>query len=174
MVKTKVSMVTYCERENTRLDDYLEVYERISAALDTMRIVHCNVGETDQLIGLYPYAPLHDMRRALESLDPRYGVISNEQRKAARAAVQQSFTALRETFLEELDIEQPTHGQLVSGARRVKRSGATRATRALQKRQQRDLAKRGNGSVDNAATVLLAETYEREQTREGAESITRL
>jgi hypothetical protein len=172
MVKTKASMVTYCERENTTLDDYLEVYERISSALDNMRIVYCNVGETDQLIGLYPYSPLHDMRRALESLDPRHGIISNEQRAVARAAIQQSFAALRETFLEELDLEEPTHGQLVSGASRLKRSGATRAARAMQKQQQRALAKHGNGSVNEAATMLLAEAYEREQTREGAEPAT--
>jgi len=174
MVKTKASMVTYCEREETTLDEYLEVYERISAALDNMRIVYCNVGETDQLIGLYPYAPLHDMRRALESLDPRQDVVTNEKRKVARAAIQQSFTALRETFLEELDIEQPTHGQLVSGARRVKRSGATRAARSLQRRQQRELAKRSNGTVDAAAAILIAEAYEREKMREGAEAATRL
>ena len=99
---------------------------------------------------------------------PPAGVISNEQRTVVRAAIQQSFTALRETFLEELDIEQPTHGQLVSGARRVKRSGATRAARAMQRRQQRELAKSNNGAVDDAAIILLAEAYERERTRESA------
>ncbi len=36
-----------------------------------MRSVYQNVGETNDLIGLYPYAPLHDMRRALQTLDPR-------------------------------------------------------------------------------------------------------
>ena len=36
-----------------------------------MRSVYQNVGETDDLIGIYPYAPLHDMRRALQTLDPR-------------------------------------------------------------------------------------------------------
>jgi hypothetical protein len=30
-----------------------------------MRVVYANVGETTTLIGLYLFAPLHDMRRAL-------------------------------------------------------------------------------------------------------------
>ena len=42
-----------------------------SETIDNMRSVYQNVGETGDLIGLYPYAPLHDMRRALQTLDPR-------------------------------------------------------------------------------------------------------
>ena len=55
------------------------------------------------MIGLYPFAPLHDMRRALQSLDPRKRAdISPEQRKLVRDAILQSFYALRENFLIEL------------------------------------------------------------------------
>ena len=108
MVKTKAALVQFCERENVTFDDYLDAYGRMSATLDNMRIVYRNVGETDQLIGLYPYSPLHDMRRALETLDPRKQAdapISSNQRRVVCAAIQQSFTALRETFHEELDLE---------------------------------------------------------------------
>ena len=169
MVKTKTKLVTFCERDDTTLDDYLHAYGRMSATLDNMRIVYRNVGETDELIGLYPYSPLHDMRRALETLDPRSGdVVSIERRRVACDAIRQSFSALRETFLEELDLEEPTHGQLVSGARRIKQSGATRRARWRQKRQQRNLAKRANGAGDDAVAGLLAEAYAREQTREAA------
>ncbi|MFT7575606.1 MAG: hypothetical protein ACI9XZ_001987 [Alphaproteobacteria bacterium] len=167
MVKTKNKLVLFCDREDATLNDYLTAYERMSATLDNMRIVYRNVGETDHLIGLYPYSPLHDMRRALETLDPRRsGVATAEQRRIVRTAIQQSFKALRETFLEELDLEEPTHGQLVSGARRVKKPGATRRARAQQKRQQRRLSKRTSGSGDEAVNTLLAEAYQREQSRE--------
>jgi len=169
MVKTKTDLVMFCERDDTTLNDYLHAYGRMSTTLDNMRIVYRNVGETDQLIGLYPYSPLHDMRRALETLDPRRdGVISSEQRRTVRAAIQQSFTGLRETFLEELDLEEPTHGQLVSGAKRVKKPGSTRRAKAQQRRQQRRLVKRANGADDEAVTVMLAEAYVREQMREAA------
>jgi len=169
MVNTKAKLVEFCERNDTTLNDYLHAYGRISATLDNMRIVYRNVGETGALIGLYPYSPLHDMRRALETLDPRQGATASaEQRQVACAAIQQSFIALRETFLEELDLEEPTHGQLVSGARRTKVPGATRRARWRQKRQQRALAKRGNGVADAAVGSLLNEAYAREKARETA------
>lgn len=170
MVKTKSKLVTFCERSDTTLDDYLRAYARMSATLDNMRIVYRNVGETDDLIGLYPYSPLHDMRRALETLDPRDGTtVSREQRRIACEAIRESFSALRETFLEELDLEEPTHGQLVSGARRIKRSGATRRALWRQRRQLRELQRRGrNGHEEDAVASLLAEAYAREKARESA------
>ena len=96
-----------------------------------------NVGETADLIGIYPYAPLHDMRRALQTLDPRKAPNADaEARNLARDAILQSFYALRETFLEELDLEEPDHPLLISGGRRSKTSGATRVGRRAQERQQ--------------------------------------
>ena len=107
------------------------------------------------------------MRRALEMLDPRTGSpVSIEQRRIVCEAIRQSFSALRETFLEELDLEEPTHGQLVSGARRLKKSGATRRARGRQKQQQRSLARRINSTDDDAVAKLLAEAYAREQSAE--------
>ena len=169
MVKTKTKLMTFCQRDNTTLDDYLDIYERMSATLDNMRIVYCNVGETNKLIGLYPYTPLHDMRRALETLDPRHGSVSKAQRELAGAAVQRSFTALRETFLEELDLEEPTHGLLVSGARRTKRPGSARYGRSAQNRQIRRLARRNRGA-DDPVGRMLDEANKAEQARDLEES----
>ncbi len=170
MVKTKTRLMRFCETADTTIDDYLHAYGRISATLDNMRIVYRNVGETRELIGLYPYSPLHDMRRALETLDPRRpaGPPSADQRQVVCAAIQQSFTALRETFLEELDLEEPTHGQLVSGAGRVKHPGATRSAYTRQKMQQKRWAAPTSGSTNEAVKILLAEAYEREQTGKAA------
>ncbi len=41
-----------------------------------------------------------------------------------REAILQSFYALRETMLEELDLDEPAHPLLISGGRRLKVSGA--------------------------------------------------
>ena len=71
IVRTKSALYTYCEKPYVSTDDYLAAFCRISETIDNMRIVYSNVGETDELIGLYPYAPLHDMRRALQTLGPR-------------------------------------------------------------------------------------------------------
>ena len=170
IVRTKTELERFCERDDSSLDDYLDAYGRMSATLDNMRIVYRNVGETDDLIGLYPYSPLHDMRRALQTLDPRKPgpAPSSEQRRVVCSAIRQSFAALREVFLEELDLEEPTHSQLVSGARRVKRPGATRAARARQSRQKIALQKHAEGSANEEVGLLLAEAYEREQSLEVA------
>ena len=103
IVRTKSALYSFCEKPNASADDYLAAFCRISETIDNMRVVYANVGETSRLIGLYPFAPLHDMRRALQSLDPRKrSDISSEERKLARDAILQSFYALRENFLIEL------------------------------------------------------------------------
>src|SRR4029078_13727467 len=92
--------------------------------IDNMRSVYQNVGETGDMIGLYAFAPLHDMRRALQTIDPRKSINAEtdaEQRNLARDCILQSFYALRETFLEELDLEEPDRPLLTSRAPRGKK-----------------------------------------------------
>lgn len=138
IVRTKSALYSFCEKTYPTADDYIAAFCRISETLDNMRIVYRNVGETDTLIGLYPYAPLHDMRRALQTLDPRKNAnIPLEQRKLARDAILQSFYAMRENFLEEMDLDEPATALLISAGRRMKVSGATSSAKRLQERQRR-------------------------------------
>ena len=138
IVKTKSALYTFCERPYVSTDDYLAAFCRISETIDNMRTVYANAGETAGLVGLYPYAPLHDMRRALQALDPRKRPdIPAEERKLARDAILQSFYALRETMLEELDLDEPDHPLLIAGGRRLKQPGAARGARARQERQRK-------------------------------------
>ena len=128
-----------------------------------MRSVYQNVGETGDLIGLYPFAPLHDMRRALQTLDPRKSINAEtdaEQRNLARDCILQSFYALRETFLEELDLEEPDHPLLISGGRRAKKSGSTGWARRMQERQRtrQDRAPTPDARIDE----MLAKLYDKE------------
>jgi hypothetical protein len=164
IVQTKSALYAYCEKSFPTADDYIDAFCRISATLDNMRIVYANAGETQTMIGLYPYAPLHDMRRALQSLDPRkQNNITTEQRKLARDAILQSFYALRENFLEELDLEQPEHPLLISGGRRLKVPGALRsAVRRQERQRRRQLDRHGEPTeVDD----LLLRLYEREKSQ---------
>lgn len=160
IVRTKSALYTYCEKPYVSTDDYLAAFCRISETIDNMRIVYANAGETAGLVGLYPYAPLHDMRRALQSLDPRKrSDIPAEDKKLAREAILQSFYALRETMLEELDLDEPAHPLLISGGRRLKQPGATRAARARQERQRRrqDAAAPPRPDIDAFLARLYAE-----------------
>lgn len=126
IVRTKSILLNFCQKPYRSTDDYLSAYSRISEAIDSMRIVYRNSGETEDFIGYYPYEPLHDMRRAIQTLDPRKSEeVSEAQCQLVRRAIDQAFGALRETFLEELDLEEPDHPLLVRGARRRKIHGAS-------------------------------------------------
>ncbi len=164
LVSTKNALYAFCEKPYPTPDDYIAAFCRISETIDNMRIVYRNVGETDDLIGLYPYSPLHDMRRALMTLDPRKTKdLSPEYRKLVRDAILQSFYALRETFLEELDLEQPAHPLLISGGRRLKISGATSSARRAQEQQSKRVAAKTTGRREDI-DALLADLNQREES----------
>jgi hypothetical protein len=165
IVSTKSALFTYCAKTYPTTDDYVSAFCKISEALDNMRIVYRNVGETNALIGLYPYAPLHDMRRALQTLDPRKtSLIGEEQRRLARHAILQSFYALRETFLEELDLQEPDHPLLIMGARRGKTRGATDRANRWQDRQRGQQAR--GSETEPEIDAFLQHLYERENEGE--------
>jgi hypothetical protein len=54
-------------REACSEQQILEAYRSLSVAIDSMRAVYRNVGETDRHIGFYPFETLHDLRRMLEA-----------------------------------------------------------------------------------------------------------
>ena len=136
IIRTKSALFAFCEQEAPSRDDYLQAFLTLSETIDNMRIVYRNVGETDGLIGLYPYAPLHDMRRALQTLDPAASpALGAEQRRLVKEAILSAFYALREAFLEELDLDEPSNPILPAGGHRMKRSGTTELAERMQRRQ---------------------------------------
>ncbi len=159
IVRTKTALHAYCQRPYPSTDDYVAAFGRISEAIDNMRIVYRNAGETPELVGLYPYAPLHDMRRALQSIDPRKKTnVTQEDRRLAQEAILQSFYALRENFLEELDLAEPAHPLLISGGRRLKTRGAAPAAHAARKAQRRRQTERvARSDVEDFLTRLNRE-----------------
>ena len=139
IVDAKSKLYAYTRRENPTPDDYLVAFLAISATLDNMRTVYSNVGEAEGMIGIYPFAPLHDMRRALQTLDPaKAKPITADDRRLARDAILQSFYAVRETFLEELELEPPDRPILAWGSRRHKKTGAPTWARAAQETERRE------------------------------------
>lgn len=170
IVKTKSVLFAYCEKPYPSADDYIAAFCRVSEVIDTMRVVYKNAGETQGLIGLYPYAPLHDMRRALQSIDPRKRKeISTEERKLVRDAILQAFYALRENFLEELDLEEPRHPLLIAAGHRLKKPGA----RAAAIRQQKQQRKRQNRTASSRSDIdsMLWGLYEAENGGTGGQPV---
>jgi hypothetical protein len=169
IVRTKSVLLATCEKPYLATDDYLAAYYRISETIDTMRIVYRNAGETDELIGLYPYAPLHDMRRALKTLDPRASNdIPAEQKMLVRDAILQAFDALRETFLEELDLEEPQHPLLVAGSQRLKTPGAARHARVIEDAQRKRLDRQPARRPD--VTAFLKKLRDDEEPHAGKDT----
>jgi hypothetical protein len=166
IVRTKSALYTFCEKQFASTDDYLAAFCRISETIDNMRVVYANVGETSTLIGIYPFAPLHDMRRALQSLDPRKSSdLSPELRKLVRDAILQSFYALRENFLIELDIDAPEHPILPAAARRRKHPGATSAALKMEVAQL-DKYERARAPRRAEVEALLWALHAKEQAGE--------
>ena len=124
IVQTKSILVAYCEEPSSSMEDFIKTCQNISQTIDYMRIVYKNVGETKKLIGLYPYEPLHDMRKAINTLDPRVrNDISFQEKQGIKQEIIELFQALRENFLEEFDVPQPTYPVLNKNSRRKKTNG---------------------------------------------------
>jgi hypothetical protein len=163
IISAKSALYTFTQLERPTIEQYLTAFCAVSETIDNMRTVYENVGETDDLIGLYPYAPLHDMRRALQWLEPRKRPdISAEDRRLARDAILQSFYAVREGFLVELDLEAPETPLLIYGARRLKKPGSPQEVDrqlAVQRSHQDTLM-----PADPRIFAFLKELYDKEQS----------
>ncbi len=165
IVDAKSKLYAFTRRDTPSHEDYLEAFLAISATLDNMRTVYANVGETESMIGIYPFAPLHDMRRALQTLDPtKAKAITADDRRLARDAILQSFYALRENFLEELDLEPPDRPLLAWGGRRHKKTGAPDWARERQSTERRDTD--AASPPDPRIDAFLHDLYEKEHTTE--------
>lgn len=138
MVEAKAAVVRYCEAAQCRTpdtDEYFDTHALLSQVIDEMRVVYRNVGETSELVGFYPYSPLHHIRLQFETLDPR---AENKGDPAVIAEeVREAFNAIREHFLDEFDPPEPTRPLLIHAARREKAPGAARHARAVKDRQVR-------------------------------------
>jgi hypothetical protein len=132
IIEAKSALLRFMHKPTPSHEEYVAAFTQLSEAIDNMRVVYRNVGETSGLIGLYPFAPLHDMRRVLQTLDPLKGTSTDAQRKLARDTMLQSFYALRDRFLDELDIAPPDNPILMAGSRRWRRSGTSDRARDAQ------------------------------------------
>jgi hypothetical protein len=139
IVHAKAELIYYCHLPNPTLDDYLKASRELSECIDNMRIVYANVGETDALVGLYPFSPLHHMRVVMDRLDPRVANPTNEMKYVARGEIWDAFNAVREHFLDEFDIEEPSRPVLIHRMKRTKRDGAASYALKLRDEQQKTL-----------------------------------
>jgi hypothetical protein len=119
----KQDIISYCQKGESNTAEYVDVYSKMSAAIDDMRVIFRNVGESREYIGLYPYETLHDFRRHLNKIDPRKGVVTPEAMNNVSRATVSSFLAFRDIFLIELDPIEPDYPIVVRGMVRSRSEG---------------------------------------------------
>jgi hypothetical protein len=106
LIDAKNDLVEYTRTPSPSREHYEHVYKQLSKAIDEMRGVYRNLGESDEVKGLFPYEPLHDMRKTLERLG--YDFQDGEKAEAARDAIWARWSALRPRFLAEFSPPEPT------------------------------------------------------------------
>jgi hypothetical protein len=94
-------------------DDRLEAARAaLSKVIDNMRSVYRNVAESGSSIGLFPFEPLHDMRRALEVYSRAIAGAGAADRATLQAefdaVATDSWNALRSRFLKEFAAPVPS------------------------------------------------------------------
>jgi hypothetical protein len=106
LIDAKNDLIEYTRIPSPTREQYEQVYKQISKAIDEMRGVYRNTGESDEYKGYFPYEPLHDMRKSLETLRPDSHRADSAE--AAEQAVLTGWNALRLPFLAEFSPPEPT------------------------------------------------------------------
>lgn len=120
MIAAKNALMAYTHNPAPTKQEFSDAITELSLAIDQMRGVYRNVGESNAAIGLFPFEPLHDMRRTMEELkwkDP-----AEPRREKARAEIEAAWNALRWKFLHEVSApfpEEPITTRRSNDPRRV-------------------------------------------------------
>jgi hypothetical protein len=107
IIVAKNEIIRYSHDPVVTQEKYARAFGAISEAIDEMRGVYRNVGESPDRLGLYPYEPLHDMLRALNELG--FSEPTGQARADCRARVIRAWNALRYDFRREFRPPEPTH-----------------------------------------------------------------
>lgn len=124
MITAKNALIAYTHNPAPTKQDFSEAIMELSLAIDQMRGVYRNVGESRDAIGRFPFEPLHDMRRTMEELkwkDP-----AEARREKARAEIDQAWNVLRWKFLHEVSAPFPDE-PIIEAKSRDPRRVSTRA-----------------------------------------------
>jgi hypothetical protein len=121
MIDAKIDLLDYARSTDRSETRYRQAYTALSRSIDEVRGVYKNVGESDSVIGLFPYEPLHDMRRSLETL----GCSPYDKEASAKAiqAFDRAWNSLRLSFLAEFSPPEPTTPVTTRWSRDPRREG---------------------------------------------------
>jgi hypothetical protein len=118
IVQAKSEFFLYCDKENPTEEDYLKAFYKISTAMDTLRLIYCNVDRTsDNPRGYYPFEQVRDIVDIARSVAPGRDA-SPESRKRAKAAIDYIFQSLRHAIQSEASAAPPDNPTLYESENR--------------------------------------------------------
>jgi hypothetical protein len=122
-IEAKAELIDYTHDPTPDRTKFGKVHRTLSTAIDMMRAAYRNIGETKTSIGLYPFEPLHDMRRALDKLG--FENVTYQSQQQARKEILIAWNAFRWSFLREFSTPTPTHYVVTHGASGPRRPART-------------------------------------------------
>lgn len=119
IVQAKSELFLYCDKSQPTEDDYLNAFYKLSTAMDTLRLIYCNVGRTaDNPRGFYPFEQVRDLVDIARSIAPNRNSSSGE-RKKAKIAIDVIFQSLRHAIQFEATASPPDQPTLYNGEQRT-------------------------------------------------------
>ena len=106
-IEAKAELIDYTHDPTPDRTKFGKAHRTLSTAIDMVRAAYCNIGETKTSIGLYPFEPLHDMRKALDKLG--FENVTDQSQQQARKEILMAWNAFRWFFLREFSTPKPTH-----------------------------------------------------------------
>lgn len=97
----------YTHIEYPTKEQYSETLCSLSAAIEEVRGVFMNLGETDNKIGLYPFEPVKDILRLISDLGYNKQITTDDG-KIVRDKIFALWADARKELLKEFDREIPT------------------------------------------------------------------
>lgn len=107
IVGAKSSFFIYCDKEAPTADDFFEAFYRLSTAMDTLRLIYCNVDRSAKnRKGYYPFEQVRDIIDVARSVRPSVKPTAAE-RVQAKQAINLIFQSLRHAIQSEANATAP-------------------------------------------------------------------
>jgi hypothetical protein len=119
IVAAKSELFIYCDKAAPSEDEFFKSFYKLSTAMDTLRLIYCNVGRTPKNPkGYYPFEQVRDIIDIARSVAPGKKP-SNADRLAAKTAINLVFQSLRHAIQDEARASAPDKPTLYSSKYRI-------------------------------------------------------
>ena len=107
IVEAKSAFFVYCDKKEPTEADYFNGFYKLSTAMDTLRLIYCNVDRTSgNSKGYYPFEQVRDIIDLARSIEPK-GKPTAKQRLLAKQAIHLVFQSLRHAIQSEASASIP-------------------------------------------------------------------